>query len=69
MLRFRMVGMLVVAVALLAAACGEEAPEVSTDGGTPVQEEGSAPDASSGDTEPSSGESVAPVDEDRFGGS
>ena len=64
MLRFRMVGTLVVAVALLAAACGEEAPEVSTDGGTPVQEEGSAPDASSGDTEPSSGESVAPVDDD-----
>ena len=64
MLRFRMVGTLVVAVALLSAACGEEAPEAPTDGQPDVQEEGSAPDASSAETEPSSGESVAPGEED-----
>ncbi len=60
MLRFRVVGTLVVAVALLAAACGEEAPEVSTG----VQEEVSAPDASSDDAEPSSGQSAVLDEED-----
>ena len=64
MLRLRVTGILVAAVALLAAACGEEAPEVSTDGQPAVQEEVSAPDASSDDAEPSSSESAAPVEED-----
>ena len=64
MLRIRVAGMLVLAVALLAAACGDEAPEVSTSGEPAVQEEGSAPDASSDDAEPSSGQSAAPDQDD-----
>lgn len=58
MLRIRVAGMLLLVVALLAAACGDDAPGVPTDGGT------STPDASSTDTEPSGSGSVAPVEDD-----
>ena len=64
MLRIRVAGTLVLAVALLAGACGDEAPEVSTSVEPAVQEEASAPDDSSADAEPSSGQSAAPDQED-----
>ena len=64
MLRIRVAGTLVLAVALLAAACGDEAPEVSTSAEPAVQEEASDPDDSSANAEPSSGQSVAPDRQD-----
>ena len=64
MLRIRVSGTLVLAVALLAGACGDEATEVSTSAEPAVQEEASAPDDSSADAEPSSGQSAAPDQED-----
>ena len=64
MLRIRVAGTLVLAVALLAGACGDEAPEVSTSVEPAVQEEASVPDDSSADAEPSSGQSAAPDQED-----
>ncbi len=64
MLRFRVVGTLVLAVALLAGACGDEAPEVSTSAEPAVQEEATAPDDASADVEPSSGQAAAPDQED-----
>ena len=64
MLRIRVAGTLVLAVALLAGGCGDEAPEVSTSVEPAVQEEASAPDDSSADAEPSSGQSAAPDQED-----